>query len=211
VLSTLPVQVLADVADYPAALGAVRTDDSGAQTTQMGQGGFAVRVEPAAGPPVVVVACHLKSKLLSFPAAPGRSRFNPRDEEERARYAAYRLHRRAAEAVTVRTLVDQLLGQDGRIVPLIVAGDLNDEPTAATTQILQGPPGSELGTAGANRPDKGDASRLWNLAHRIPEGQRVSRVYRGPRRAHRPPNGQPLASIKGRTRSYDRRRATGID
>jgi hypothetical protein len=41
----------------------------------------------------------------------------------------------------------------------------------------RGPPGSELDTAGANRPDKGDANRLWNLVNRIPEGQRVSRVY----------------------------------
>jgi hypothetical protein len=39
----------------------------------------------------------------------------------------------------------------------VVPGDLNDEPTAATTQILQGPPGSEIGTFGYERPDRGDA------------------------------------------------------
>jgi len=61
----------------------------------------------------------------------------------------------------------------------MVVGDLNDEPQAATTQILLGPPGSELGTPGADRPDKGDAARLWNLAPRLPEGERYSRIYHG--------------------------------
>ncbi len=47
---------------------------------------------------VALVTCHLKSKLLTF----GPDRFAPRDEGERARYAAYGLFRRAAEAATVR-------------------------------------------------------------------------------------------------------------
>lgn len=50
----------------------------------------------------------------------------------------------------------------------MVLGDLSDVPEAATTQILHGPPGSEIGTAGLDRPDLGDARRLWNLAPRIP-------------------------------------------
>lgn len=62
---------------------------------------------------------------------------------------------------------------------MIVLGDLNDEPHAATTQILLGPPGSEIGTPGFQRPDQGDGSRLWNLAPRIPEERRFSRVFRG--------------------------------
>lgn len=45
--------------------------------------------------------------------------------------------------------------------------------------ILQGPAGSEIGTAGENRPDQGDAYRLFNLAPLIPEAERFSRVYRG--------------------------------
>jgi len=60
-----------------------------------------------------------------------------------------------------------------------VAGDLNDEPEAATTQLLHGPPGSELGTPGFDHPDQGNGQRLWNLALLIPENQRFSRVYRG--------------------------------
>jgi endonuclease/exonuclease/phosphatase family metal-dependent hydrolase len=62
---------------------------------------------------------------------------------------------------------------------VIVLGDLNDEPTAATTQILLGPPGSEIGTAGFERPDQADGARLWNLAPLIPEERRFSRVFRG--------------------------------
>ena len=69
----------------------------------------------APGRELVLIACHLKSKLLSFPATGGKSRFAPKDEGERARYAAYALNRRTAEAVTVRALADELL--DGRAVP----------------------------------------------------------------------------------------------
>ena len=61
----------------------------------------------------------------------------------------------------------------------MVLGDLNDEVEAATTQILNGPTGSEIGTGGFNQPDHGDRQRLWNLAPRIPEAQRFSRIYRG--------------------------------
>lgn len=46
---------------------------------------------------------------------------------------------------------------------LRVTGDLNDTPQAATTQLLLGPPGSEIGTPGFDQPDDGDGQRLWNL------------------------------------------------
>ncbi len=45
--------------------------------------------------------------------------------------------------------------------------------------ILNGPPGSEIGTAGFGHPDAGDGNRIWNLAPLIPEKRRFSRVYRG--------------------------------
>jgi hypothetical protein len=61
----------------------------------------------------------------------------------------------------------------------MVLGDLNDEVEAATTQILNGPPGSEIAATGFDHPDQGDARRLWNLAPRIPEAQRFSRKYSG--------------------------------
>jgi endonuclease/exonuclease/phosphatase family metal-dependent hydrolase len=180
VISRLPLDVVADVATFPPALAPIHAADiKDRLTTAMGRGALAVRVEPAPGHPVTIVVCHLKSKLLEYPAAPGHTRFNPHDEGERARVGAYALFRRAAEAVTVRALADELVAGDGRQHAVIVLGDLNDEPLAATTQILLGPPGSELLTRGADIPDKGDAWRLWNLAHLLPDTERVSRVHNG--------------------------------
>ncbi len=127
--------------------------------------------------PVRVAVCHLKSKLLSYPGG----RFQPRDEGERARFGAYALYRRAAEAAALRALADELLAGDGRERDVAVLGDLNDEVQAATTQILLGPPGSEVGTGGFGPPDKGDAARLWNIAPLIPAEQRFSRVNSGRR------------------------------
>ena len=61
----------------------------------------------------------------------------------------------------------------------MVAGDLNDEPHAATTQVLHGPPGPEVGIEGFVQPDAGDAQGLWNTAPFIAQEERWSRVYRG--------------------------------
>lgn len=127
--------------------------------------------------PVSLVTCHLKSKLLTFPGG----RFSTSDEGERARFGAYALFRRAAEAATVRATATELLDGHGQERAVVVLGDLNDEPEAATTQILHGPPGSEIGTGGYDQPDQGDGARLWNLAVRIPEPERYSRIYRGRR------------------------------
>jgi endonuclease/exonuclease/phosphatase family metal-dependent hydrolase len=62
---------------------------------------------------------------------------------------------------------------------LIVLGDFNDVPEAATTQILNGPSGSEIGTRGFNLKDKGDDARLFNLAPAIAAERRFSRIHRG--------------------------------
>ena len=162
---------LADVRQlrgFPDRMAPVQADDRGATIGAMGRGALAAR---HAGEDVEIVTCHLKSKLLTF----GPDRFAPRDEGERARYAAYGLFRRAAEAATVRAHVDAVVADR----PVCVLGDLNDEASAATTQLLLGPPGSEIGTPGFERPDRGDASRLWNLAAFIPEERRFTRRYRG--------------------------------
>ena len=83
----------------------------------------------------------------------------------------------------VRGFVTTLLGGEssapGPAPAVVVAGDLNDEPEAATTQILYGPPGSEVGTGGFDRPDAGDAQRLWSTAPFIEEAERWTRRYRG--------------------------------
>ncbi|CAM5565566.1 hypothetical protein SALBM135S_10072 [Streptomyces alboniger] len=175
-LTSLPVSVIADEHRFPEPLRPVQVDDSGRTTARAGRGVLAVTVSTRAFFFDAVV-CHLKSKLLTYPGG----RFQPRDEGERARYAAYALGRRAAEATVVRALTDELLHGDGREHDIAVLGDLNAEEGAATTQLLLGPPGSEIGTPGHDRPDKGDAARMWNVAPLIPPEQRFSRIHAGRR------------------------------
>ncbi|MFJ5258975.1 endonuclease/exonuclease/phosphatase family protein [Streptomyces sp. NPDC088387] len=175
-LSRTPLEVLADTTAFPERLRPVQVEDSGETIAESGRGLLAVEAATAGGPLRVAVA-HLKSKLLTFPGG----RFQPRNEGERARYGAYALYRRAAEATTLRALADELLAGDGRERDVAVLGDLNDEPQAATTQILLGPPGSAVGTAGFDQPDRGDAARLWNIAPLIPADRRFSRVNSGRR------------------------------
>jgi endonuclease/exonuclease/phosphatase family metal-dependent hydrolase len=175
-LSRRALRRIEDVREFPSLLEPVQVDDEETKVHEMGRGALKVRVR-AGGRAIDLVTCHLKSKLLSYPDG----RLTPRDEGERARYAAYALYLRAAEAVTLRAFADELLDDEGRERAVIVLGDLNDEPAAATTQIPLGPPGSEIGTPGFERPDQGDGSRLWNLAPLIPAERRFSRVFRGRR------------------------------
>jgi endonuclease/exonuclease/phosphatase family metal-dependent hydrolase len=176
VISRLALTDVQDVDAFQAPLRAVQSGDgAGNDQAVMGRGALHVRVT-AHGTRIDLVCCHLKSKLLQFPGG-----FQPADEGERARFGAYALYRRAAQATTVREFADGLLNGDGENRAVIVLGDLNDEPLAATTQILLGAGGSEIGTAGELRPDQGDAWRLWNLAPRIPEAHRYSRIFNGRR------------------------------
>lgn len=146
---------------------------------QLGRPALAVTIR-AGGRDLTVVNCHLKSKLLTYPpGSDGRLRFSPRDENERARYAAFALYRRTAEATTLRCSLTQRMTAGDPDDLFVLAGDMNDEPAAATTQILQGPPGSEIGTGGFRRPDRGDQLRLWNLAPLLPPDQAHSRIYHG--------------------------------
>ncbi|TXS54450.1 endonuclease [Streptomyces sp. uw30] len=177
-LSRTALRVLHDTSAFPQKLIPVQTDDRGGAVSESGRGFLAVETEPQTGSGALRVAvAHLKSKLLSYPG----NRFNPRDEGERARYGAYALYRRAAEATALRALADVLLAGDGRARDVALLGDLNDEVQAATTQILLGPPGSEIGTPGFKVKDNGDAVRLWNVAPLIPAEQRFSRVNSGRR------------------------------
>jgi endonuclease/exonuclease/phosphatase family metal-dependent hydrolase len=165
-----------DVHAFPSPLRPVQIDDGGATAAATNRGLLRVRVT-SRGRAIDLVTCHLKSKLLTFPG----DRFTPRDEGERARFGAYALYQRAAEAVTVRSVGDRLLDGLGSERAVVVLGDLNDEPLAGTTQILLGPPGSEIGTDGFERPDQGDPWRLWNLGPLIPEARRFTRIFRGRR------------------------------
>ncbi|MFD4323635.1 endonuclease/exonuclease/phosphatase family protein [Nocardioides sp. NPDC058538] len=176
IIATAALSDVEQFADFPDILAPIQVQDDGTTIDAVGRPGLRARVK-IGKVEVDVVSVHLKSKLLSFPGG----RFNSKDEGERARYGVYALARRAAEAAAVRAGVDRLLDGDGEKRAVVIAGDLNDEPQAATTQILLGPGGSEIGTPGYDRPDKGDAMRLWNVAPLIPEEERFSRIYRGRR------------------------------
>ena len=75
--------------------------------------------------------------------------------------------------------VSAALAGHGNQRPLILAGDLNDTVQAATSQLLLGPPGSEIGTRGFDQPDHGDTTRLWDLAPIMPPGRDYSRINQG--------------------------------
>lgn len=97
------LQVVGEASAFPGKLAHVQAGDDGSTISAMGRGALAVNVTEPDARELVVVAVHLKSRLLSFPPGPGgKTRFNPRDEGERARVAHYALSRRSAEAVTVR-------------------------------------------------------------------------------------------------------------
>ena len=165
----------ADIFNFPPHLNAVQVDDDGGALGTMGRGGVRITVQSGSGKPVRLVTTHLKSKLLTYPGG----RFQPRDEDERARFAAYALYRRSAEAATLRVSITTMLMDAGGDRPLILTGDLNDTVQAATTQLLLGPPGSEIGTRGFDQSDQGDRQRLWNLAPLMPAGKDYSRINQG--------------------------------
>jgi endonuclease/exonuclease/phosphatase family metal-dependent hydrolase len=179
-LSKHAVEESEDIVDFPPgpALDVHDLTASGEATPidRMGRGALRVRITKD-GLTVDLVTAHLKSKLLSFPRLWGTS-FTPRDEGERAQVGGIALMRRMAEAVTLRIRANGLL-EGGEGTPLLLLGDLNDVPEAQTSLILNGPPGSEIGTLGFGRPDKGDDARLFNLAPCIPQDRRFSRIERG--------------------------------
>jgi endonuclease/exonuclease/phosphatase family metal-dependent hydrolase len=165
----------ADVAAYPPGVPATTVDDQGTMITAPKRGALAVTYARGDGLTVRALTGHLKSKLLTFPGHdPQHPRFDTRDEGERARFGLYALDQRAAEAATVRAWATGQLQGQGQHRHVLVCGDLNDTPEAATTQILLGPPGSQLGTNGFGRPDQGDGNRLWNLAPEMPAGNPVT-------------------------------------
>jgi predicted extracellular nuclease len=143
----------------------------------MGRGALRVRVRKGRFT-TDLINVHLKSKLLTFPTPRGFTAFSTKDETLRAQVAALALLRRTAEAATVRTAANRLVEGEPN-VGLAVLGDFNDGPSAATTQLFQGPDGSEVETKAFDRADHGDAARLSNLAALIPAERRFSRIHRG--------------------------------
>ena len=131
------------------------------------------------GGEIDIINAHLKSKLLTF-----SGHFSTSNETLRAQTAFFALELRVAEATTLREQITGLLAADRNVV---VLGDFNDGPEAATTQILYGPPGSQpKGPEDATRSncafqleDQGDEQRMFNITKLIPEDIRWSRKYNG--------------------------------
>lgn len=179
-LSMHPILLQEDIVDFPAGpallIQDLNSDGDIVPVTRMGRGALRIRVTKGALT-VDAMTVHVKSKLLSFRRPGGETSFAPRDENERAQVAGIALLRRTAEVITVRLRINELLANGA--TPLLLLGDMNDVPEAQTSLILNGPPGSEIGTRGFNTPDEGDTSRLFNLSLVIPPEERYSRIYRG--------------------------------
>lgn len=172
-LSRLPLYDRQDIVEFPEELEPVKVGDE-KSISRMGRGALAVSIT-VDNQTIRLVTAHLKSKLISYPGG----RFQPKTEDERALFAGYALNRRAAEAVTVRMYLNDYLADEGQEHATILLGDMNDEPQAATTQILVGPQGSEIGSRGAAMPDAGDGYRMFNVEPLLPIEERSTRVYRG--------------------------------
>jgi len=99
----------AELTAFPAPLQPVQTSDQAATETAMGRGAVAITLTPSSGEAVQFLTAHLKSKLLTFPGG----RFQPTDEDERARFGAYALSRRTAEATTLRVWATSALADEG--------------------------------------------------------------------------------------------------
>lgn len=181
-LSKLPIEDEEDIVEFPPqGLGSVPSLDSQGNLTtdtRLSRGALRIQVSPVSDKPINLIVAHLKSKLLTFPSNNGQPRFSPRDENERALVAGIALLKRTAEAVALRVTINETLEGNAQNA-VILLGDMNDVPEAATNQLLHGPGGSQISTAGFNRLDRGDDARLFNLAPLIDETRRFSRVYQG--------------------------------
>lgn len=153
----------------------MKVGDDGTTLAQLGRGALAVTLTTVTGTKVRALSAYLKSKLLTFPGG----RFDTHDETERARYGVYALDRRAAEAAAIRDWATTALAGPWADQPLLVCGDLNDIMEAATTQLIFGPPGSQIGTGGFGHPDQGDTQRLWDLGYAMTPPNDYSRINQG--------------------------------
>ena len=164
-----------EIVNLPTELSPVKVADDGTTLTQLGRGALAVTYSTSTGATVRALTAHLKSKLLSFPGG----RFDTNDEAERARYGVYALDRRAAEAAALRNWATTSLAGQSADQALLVCGDLNDTMDAATTQLIFGPPGSQIGTGGFNHRDHGDQQRLWDVGYAMSPPNDYSRINQG--------------------------------
>jgi hypothetical protein len=110
-----------DIQPFPSLIKAVQardpifddadTEEDESLTQAMVRGDLEISID-VDGVAVSLLNAHFKSKLISYARrrtdVPG-SRFQPRDEDERYRYAAYALYLRTGEAMTIRDRLNALL------------------------------------------------------------------------------------------------------
>lgn len=154
--------------------------------TRLGRGALQITVA-VGGHTAQLVAVHLKSKLISYLPHPHQTeRFAPDSEDERAIGAGLALLRRTAEATAIRVHLNTQMPPQGR-EHTIVLGDFNDEPRAATSQLVLGPEDQD-----ATRSDSLDHTRLYNVVdtiprqggdnnnlHFLPADEQYSRIHKG--------------------------------
>jgi endonuclease/exonuclease/phosphatase family metal-dependent hydrolase len=159
-LSRLPIHSTAEILEFPKGEFERIQDWAGKKPIKkMGRIALQIEVEPVAGMRVHVIALHLKSKLVNYPKAGGGTSFSPKDENQRATGSGLGLLRRTAEAVAVRFHLNQLMKTAPNV---IVLGDFNDEPQAATSQIFLGPVDADVTTD-----NKADKFGLYNLVDKV--------------------------------------------
>lgn len=159
-LSKLKIHTVEEIVNFPAGEFEKVSDWAGkSPIKKMGRAALQIEVEPTAGIRVHVIALHLKSKLVNYPKAGGGTSFTPKDENQRATGSGLGLLRRTAEAITVRFHLNQLMKTASNV---IVLGDFNDEPQAATSQIFLGPVDADITTD-----NKTDKFSLYNLVDSI--------------------------------------------
>jgi endonuclease/exonuclease/phosphatase family metal-dependent hydrolase len=159
-LSKLKIHSVNEIVDFPAGEFENVPDWAGKKPIKkMGRAALQIEVEPFTGTQVQVIVLHLKSKLVNYPKAGGGTSFSPKDENQRATGSGLGLLRRTAEAITVRFHLNQLMKSASHV---IVMGDFNDEPLAATSQIFLGPVDADVTTD-----NKTDKFSLYNLVDSI--------------------------------------------
>lgn len=159
-LSRLKIHSVQEISDFPDGEFDSVLDWAGkSPVKKMGRAALQIEVEPAGTIRVHIIGLHLKSKLVNYPKAGGGTSFSPKDEDQRATGSGLGLLRRTAEAITVRFHLNQLMKTSTHV---IVLGDFNDEPLAATSQIFLGPPDADVTTD-----NKSDRYSLYNLVDSI--------------------------------------------
>lgn len=159
-LSKLKIHSVAEIVNFPAGEFEDVRDWAGKKPIKkMGRAALQIEVETSGGIRVHVIGLHLKSKLVNYPKAGGGTNFSPKDEDQRATGGGLGLLRRTAEAITVRFHLNELMKTASNV---IVLGDFNDEPQAATSQIFLGPIDADV-----TSDNKTDKFGLYNLVDKI--------------------------------------------